>query len=163
MTKTVDPRRARLAGWVYAIIGSLLVLRTLLQPELARPERRSDLVLLLIGLPFLYGFAALIAHGRRIFAGTFRLLPRRSRARASALGGSWHRALLILLTMTNAVRFLVYLANASGRRPRLAPPGLEATEPNPSLWIEVIAMAGIVAALAWSARRVRSDAPPIES
>ncbi len=139
------------AGWVYLLLGVAVMALAVLHPDLVKPERRQDIVHLLVGLPFFVLFAVLIARGDRLITWVlelFRVHPEPARRT-----GRWlrHKAVL-LLTLSALGRTLFFLANAAGHRPRLAfsPPSfhLEATEPEVKMLVSAAFMAVIVIYLA---------------
>lgn len=136
-------RRAALA---YAVLGSAVVLLTVLTPELARPERRADLVHLAVGLPIFFLFAGLIAWGDRAFAALAR--PFVEAPRAIAIGGWLREKLVMVLCLTAAGRTFVLFCNGIGLRPRLgSPPQLlrfESVEAEPRLVLAAVLMASIL-------------------
>lgn len=125
--------RYRTAGAVYFLLGSAVMAITVLTPGLASPERRSDLVQLLVGVPFFALFAALIAWGDRLV-------------------GSWAREkLTMLLTLTGLGRVFVFTANGLGHKPRLDfetwSLSLESIDPMPRMLLNALLMSTIVAFL----------------
>ena len=140
-------QKAKRAAWLYAIGGTLIVIGTLLHPELATEERRSDLIYLLMAIPAVYIFAFIIAKGHQLFKNLFSAFTQRSEEENAASGLRWHVVLLWILIFTNSVRCFIYITNALGMRFRLKPLGFEAVPPTPSFWVEAMIMFVIVAAL----------------
>lgn len=142
------------AGLVYGVLGAVVLLLTVATPEMVRPERRGEIVHLLIGMPFFLLFAVAIAASDRLVAG---LLVRRGRSAERALrSGRWFREkLVMLIALTAAVRTAVFTANGLGYRPRLrlAPFALqaEATTPEPRMLLAALLMATIFVFLARAA------------
>ena len=123
-------RSYRRAGAIYFFCGLAIFGVTVLSPGLAGPERRADLMHLLVGLPFFAVFAALIAWGDRL------------------LGRSGQQILTLLLTLSALGRTAVFFGNFVGQRPRLTPtPHFEAVEPQALMGVNAALMAVIVVAL----------------
>ncbi len=117
MKKPSDPYH--LTGAVYFVLGSTVMAITVLTPGLASPERRTDLVHLLIGLPFFALFALGIAYGNRPVAALWRLIGREPEAAERA--GLWAREkLTMLLTLSALVRTFLFSANGIGWKPGLS-------------------------------------------
>lgn len=149
----VDSRYQR-AGWTYLVLGLAIFGLTVLVPELAAPERRSDIVHLLIGLPFFALFAYLIGRGERPVAALLRLVGFSSE-RALAIGRLARRILVMVLTVSAAGRTAVFFANAVGKRPRLDLSSLslqvEDSLAQPKMFLSAVLMAVILVNLirAW--------------
>ncbi|MEM7353371.1 MAG: hypothetical protein AAF657_21425, partial [Acidobacteriota bacterium] len=106
---------------------------TVLTPELASPERRADVVHLLVGLPFFAVFALLIAYGDRLL-------------------GTWLREkLTMLLTFSALGRMFVFTANGLGWKPGInwlpIAVNFQSTEPTPRMLINALLMGVIVVLL----------------
>ena len=126
-----EARLYRVAGLVYLVLGTLVLLVTVASPGLASPERRADIAHLLVGVPIFLLFAAAIAWGHRVL-------------------GHWLREkLVMLMTLTSLGRTGVFLSNALGLEFRLAG-GLriDRVEPSPRAWINFVLMVVIVTLLA---------------
>ncbi len=109
----------RLTGAVYFVLGSTVMAITVMTPGLASPERRTDLVHLLIGLPFFALFALMIAYGDRPVAALLRSLGRDSEAANRA--GLWVREkLTMLLTLSALGRAFIFSANGIGWKPGIS-------------------------------------------
>lgn len=166
-TRDGQQQRYRLAGWVYGLLGSAILALTVATPALASPERRSDIIHLLVGLPFFVLFALAIAQGHRAFAALARLL-RVTPPRANAIGWWLREKLVMLLSVSAVARTLVFVGNGLGHRPRvLRDPVrmvLESVEPTPRMLVNALLMAIICACLVraswlpflerWRARRM---------
>lgn len=135
--------RYRRAALIYCVLGVVILAVTVATPGLASPERRADLVHLLVGLPFFALFAAAIAWGDRLL-------------------GRWlHEKLVMLLTLSAIGRTVVFVGNALGYQPRLRGGfQVESIDPFPRMWINAVLMAIIVVQLAraswipwWEAKR----------
>lgn len=107
--------RYRQAAVAYLGLGLAVVAVTVASPELLRPERRADLAHLVVALPFVGLFAALIAWGDRWTAAVARGLGA-GRGRALRIGSHVREKLTILLTLSAAGRTLVFLGEGLGRR-----------------------------------------------
>ena len=141
-------RRYRLAGLIYFGLAMVIVVLTVADPALAAPERRSDIIQLIVGIPFIAAFAYLVANGGRVIAAPARWLGA-APERAARIGNWLHEKLVMVLTFTSIGRFLFYLANGLGHRPRLRPEfGIEAVPASPKMMFAAVLMAVIVVALA---------------
>lgn len=146
----LDASRARYrhAGLVYLVLAMAVIGLTLWNPALASEERRGDAAHLLVGLPFIVVFAALIAWGDRVFAAPARWLGAPAH-RAAYVGRWWREKLVMLLTLSALGRTLVFAANGFGWRPRLhVGVALEAIPPDPKMLINAALMTAVVAVLA---------------
>lgn len=106
-------------------------------PEMAGPERRVDMMLLLkFGLPIFLIVAVMIAYGDRIVAAALKLFGA-SAARGQSVGMACQTGLTMLLTLSAIGRIVVFAGNGVGQRPRLGlrPPSFhfEPTEAEPRL------------------------------
>lgn len=164
-----EPNRYRSAGAIYFALGALIMAITVLTPGLASPERRADLVHLLVGLPFFALFALLIAYGDRAVAWLLRLL-RMGADSATRLGSQVREKLVMLLTLSALGRTFVFAANGLGWRPSLTwrpfAFSLEGIPPMPRMLVNAVLMAIIVVVLARAAwvpflrRRKSADQTP---
>ncbi len=108
--------RYRATGLIYFVLGATIMAITVWTPELASPERRGDLIQLMIGIPFFALFALLIAYGDRAFAWLLRALRVAPEKAASA--GRWTREKLVMLLSLSALgRTFVFAANGLGWKP----------------------------------------------
>ncbi len=154
--ESVNPidRRYQEAGWTYFLLGSLILGLTVIDPALAAPERRTDIVHLLVGLPFFALFAYLIGRGERPVSGLLRIVGT-APGKARRIGRVARRILAIVLSISATGRAGVFLANALGHRPRVgfSPPAFELTSTvaTPKMFINAGLMAIILALLvrAW--------------
>ena len=146
----VSQARYRRAGLIYLVLGTVILAVTVATPELASPERRADLIHLLVGLPFFALFAAAIAWGDRVL-------------------GRWLREKLVMLLTLSAIgRTLVFVSNALGYQPRFRGGfQVEDIDPSPRMWINAVLMAIIVVQLAraswipwWKARKSHGTTTP---
>ncbi len=141
-------RRYRQAGLAYGLLGTLVILVTVATPGLLAPERRADIIQLVVGLPVFAAFALAIAFGDRPVAALARALGV-DPERAARLGLACRRALVVLVSLTAAVRTLLFLGNGVGYRPRVdvRPFALSLTtaEPAPRMLLAALLM-GIVLA-----------------
>ncbi len=145
-----DSARYRLAGAVYFVLGAAIMAITVLTPGLASPERRADLVHLLVGLPFFALFALAVAYGDRALAWLLRLLG--TSAEKAGRAGRWGREkLVMLLTLSALGRTFVFAANGLGWKPgvdwRPLAFSLEPVAPMPRMLVNAALMAVIVAVL----------------
>ena len=142
------------AGVVYGVLGLVILMLVGASPELVRPERRSDLVHLIVGLPFFLLFAVAIARGDRPIA---LFVERRGsdRARAERIGAWFREKLVILLSLSALGRTYVFAANGLGMRPRFQLRSLrfafESQAPDPRMLISALLMATIFVFLARAA------------
>lgn len=157
--------RYRQAGAVYLVLGGSILALTVFSPELASAERRTDLIHLLVGLPFFVLFAAFIAYGDRWVAA----LLGRFHAPATRFGAPVREKVVMLLAVSALGRTAVFFANSLGRQPRLqvSPFVLEVVErdPEPRMLINALLMGVIFVFLVraswvpfcrrWSAGRAR--------
>lgn len=125
--------RYRQAGAAYFGLGVLIMGITVLTPELASPQRRADVIHLLVGLPFFAAFALLIAYGDRVL-------------------GAWLREkITMLLTLSALGRVFVFTANGFGWKPGISwrpiAVAFQSVEPTPRMLINAVLMAIIVALL----------------
>ncbi|HSR67234.1 MAG TPA: hypothetical protein VLU25_04780 [Acidobacteriota bacterium] len=144
-----DPREEQRyvqAAMTYGALGLAVLLLSLIDPGLARPERRDDVAALIVAIPVFLIFAAMVAWGNRLVAALLAFMGIRPEF-AWRVGYQVREKLVMLLTLTSGLRGLVLLGNASGYRPRLIPPGLEPAEPKLSMWLGVALMCVIVWAL----------------
>ncbi len=140
--------RYRRAGAVYFLLALAIVGLTAAHPALASPERRADLVHLLVGLPFIALFALLVAFGDRIVAAPLRWLGA-APERAGRAGRWGQEKLTMILTLSALGRALFYLASGVGRRPRLRPSlGIETVAASSEMLLGAVLMAVIVVFLA---------------
>lgn len=141
-------RRYRRAGWVYFALAMVIVVLTVADPELAAPERRADLVHLLVGLPFIAAFAVLVGRGDDLLAAPARWLGASAEG-ARRLGAWVHEKLVMLLTLSALGRTLFYVSNGVGLRPRLRPAlAFEAVPASPQMLVNAVLMAVILVVLA---------------
>ena len=145
-----EPNRYRAAGAIYFALGALIMAITVLAPGLASPERRADLVHLLVGLPFFALFALLIAYGDRAVARLLRLF-RVGVDKAERIGLHVREKLVMLLAFSGVGRTFVFAANGLGWKPGVSwrpfTFSLEPVAPTPRMWINAVLMAIIVAVL----------------
>ena len=140
--------RYRLAGFVYLVVAMAVIGLTVTNPALASEERRADVAHLLVGLPFIGVFAALIAWGDRVFAVPARWVVG-SVGRAASIGRWIREKVVLLLTLSALGRTAVFAANGFGVQPRLnVGVALEAIPPNPKMLINAVLMAILVVLLA---------------
>ena len=146
-----DPSRYRTAGAIYFVLGLAVMVITVLTPELASPERRVDLITLLIGLPFFGLFALLIAYGDRALAWVLRAV--RFAPEKAACAGRWGREkLVMLLTLSALGRTFVFAANGLGWKPGVAwqpfTLAMEVVPATPRMLLNAVLMAIILVSLA---------------
>ncbi|MCP3961067.1 MAG: hypothetical protein GY719_24745 [bacterium] len=144
-----ESSRYRRAGAIYFVLGVVIMAITVLSPGLASPERRGDVVHLLVGLPFFGLFALVIAYGDRVL-------------------GSWLRQkITMLLTLSALGRVFIFAANGIGWQPgiswRPVAVAFQSVEPTPRMLVNAVLMAVIVVVLfraSWLPflRRFRRDA-----
>lgn len=142
-----EPQDAYLqAGLVYGVLGLVILMLVGASPELVRPERRGDLVQLIVGLPFFVLFAFAIARGDRPIA-LFMTRRGADPERADRIGAWFREKLVILLSLSALGRTYVFAANGLGARPRLRfrelSVGLEPQAPDPRMLIAALLMATI--------------------
>lgn len=143
-----DNKRYRIAGLAYFVLAMAIIGMTVANPAMAAPERREDLIHALVGLPFIALFAALIAWGDRVLAAPMRWFGA-SAERAAQLGIRARELLVMILTVSNFGRFLIYALSTVGWRLRLRPwPEIESAAANPKMLINATLMAVIVFLLA---------------
>lgn len=152
-------------GWIYAVLGTLVILVTVASPEILRPELRGELVHAWIGEVAILLFAVLIARGDGFFAFFFRLL-RAGRERARRWGEAWQMWLARLLTLSALGRLTVFLGSGLGHRPRLRRDPfrveVESVVPEPRMLLCALLMGGIVWMLirtAWWPKAEAADLP----
>ena len=142
----------RRAGIVYCILGLVILGLTVASPQLASPERRTDLIHLAVGAPFFFLFAWLIASGHRLFGWLARPFTR-SREGAAGVGRWWREKLVMLLTLSALGRTCVFVLNGFGFRPRLRDGfQLESVAANPKMFVNAVLMAiilGLLARASW--------------
>ncbi|MEM7479631.1 MAG: hypothetical protein AAF481_00535 [Acidobacteriota bacterium] len=150
----MTPSRSRylLAGAAYAIIGSSVMALTAFSPGLAAPERRADLMHLLVALPFFLLFAAAIVWGHRAVAALVRLFGAAAE-RAERIGFHVREKLVMVLAVTSLGRIFVFISNGLGYRPRWLDGSLRLAETEPAgrMLLAAALMALLVAALVWAA------------
>lgn len=133
----------RQAGWIYLGLGMAIFAVTAVSPELLTPERREDLIHLLVGLPFFALFALLIGRGNQIFAWPLRRWL--GKEKASAAGRWCQEKLTMALSLSALGRTLVFFSNAVGWRPRWNPaPTFEPNDPDLRMLINAALMAVIL-------------------
>lgn len=138
------------AGLVYAVLGLVILMLVAASPDLVLPERRGDLTLLVVGMPFFLVFALVIARGDRPIA---LFLRRRGSepARAARIGAWFREKLVILISLSALGRAYVFAANGLGLRPRLALHpvrlAIESHAPEPRMMLAALLMATIFAFL----------------
>ena len=147
-SSSTSRRRYLQAGGVYFVLGSTVMAITVMTPGLASPERRADLVHLLIGLPFFALFAALIAFGDRLFAAPMRWLG--AAPEQAATRGAWVREkLTMLLTLSALGRTFIFTSNGFGWKPGIDWQSLafsfEAVSPMPRMLVNALLMVVILA------------------
>lgn len=130
----------------YGALGLAVVLLTAVDPGLAQPERRNDVAALIVALPVFLIFASLVAWGNRLVAALLNFMGLKAET-AWRIGYHLREKLVMILTLTSALRVLIFLGNALGYRPRLIPPAIESSEPKLSMWLGVALMCVIVWAL----------------
>ncbi len=143
--------RYRTAGAIYFVLGLAIMAITVATPELASPERRADLIHLLVGLPFFALFALAIAYGDRAVAWMLRLVRVAPEKAASA--GLWAREkLVMLLTLSALGRTFVFAANGLGWKPGITwrpfAAAIESVPATPRMLINALLMAIILVVLA---------------
>jgi|GEM_PF-6755609 len=138
------------AGLVYGVLGMVVLLLAVATPDMIRPERRSELLLLAVSLPIFALFTLVIAIGDRLVA---RLLADQGRTalRASHAGRWFREKLVMLAALAVMARALVFGTNGLGWRAHLWlwPPTLsfESAAPEPRLLLAALLMATIGAFL----------------
>lgn len=135
--------RYRWTGAVYLALALVIVGLTVATPELAAPERRQDIIHLLVGLPLIVLAAALIAWGDRMVAAPLGWLGA-SPDKAGRVGRGVQTVLTMLFTLSALGRTLFYLFNGFGLRPRLGPLALESVPAEPKMLINALLMATIL-------------------
>ncbi|MCP5109882.1 MAG: hypothetical protein GY953_03510 [bacterium] len=136
------------AGGMYCVLGFAVMAITVLTPGLASPERRTDLIHLLIGLPFFVLFAALIAFGDRLVAAPLKWMGSAD-GKAAAIGTWVREKLTMLLTFSALGRTFIFAANGVGWKPSLDWRSLtlsfEAVAPMPRMLVNAALMVVIMA------------------